>query len=387
MNLARRNFVACGGAFLAVTALWPRRSLGSCLAERAEAPDPSAGIGAEGGDPPALREVSRLLPGFDAARSRGWVLLSDVPPSLAASTLALLDATAAQVARAVDAVGAARRAAPHRHLAILFRSLDRYRDFASAHDGFQDSNAAGHYAATGRRSAFAAPEPSPALRRALESRGIDAAPTEIAGGSVDPSRRPSRADRSGAAFRAAVDEAVDDLEQRMRRVTSHEAAHQVLFETGVHPEPGRCPAWLAEGLACCFETERSLGDFGPEHDVPSRRERLEQALRCDRLRPLAALVASASRPATDTTECLDWYAQCWGVVSWLAVERRSALADYLASLGGAAAWRAAARVESFERCFGGITRLEQAWLDHWRPRVAANRCAMPARRPAARRAT
>ncbi|MBM4112079.1 MAG: DUF1570 domain-containing protein [Phycisphaerae bacterium] len=280
------------------------------------------------------------------------------------------------MSRAVKTIGATMRAAPHAHLAVLFRSIDRYREFAEAQDRLDDSNAAGHYAAQAKRCAFAAPVPSPALRRALEWR--DGA---IAGASAGPGIA------SSASRRAAIDEAVDDLRQRMRRLTAHEAAHQVLFERGVHPEGGRCPAWLAEGLACCFETERSIGDFGPGFDVPSRRERLERAMHGERLRPLAALVASGSRPRGGTEECLDWYSHSWGIVDWLATERPQALADYLGSLAKTTPWRAAVRIGEFEKAFGPITELERAWLEHWRPRVDERRCATQARRPAARTAT
>jgi len=350
VTLSRRRFIGGGAMLMAATMLLPRRGW-SFLAEpeRTGASGSGPSFDWQDGDPPMLRTLAAALPGFQCTRASEWALLTDATPSDSRGAIALLEATTAQVTRAMGGIGLEARPPAHRHVAILFRRLECYRGFAATHDGFHDSNAAGHYSAHARRSAFAAPTPSRELREAI---GV------------------SRRERVDAAHRAAVDEAIDGLRQTMSRLTSHEAAHQVLVERGIHPDPSRCPAWLAEGLACSFETERSIGAFGPDLDVPARRERLERLLAKQAELPLGVLVASPHRPSHGGIQSADWYAQSWGLVAWLHRTRATEFAAYLGSLAHGSALRAAERLESFERSFGPVTALEAPWRAYWRGRGA-----------------
>lgn len=363
-GVSRRQFMGGGVSLLIGAVFAPFTQAFAAAASRSAAESRGAGgaggvvrIELEPGDPPALAPLLAALPGFVCVRTPEWALLTDAQEAVARGAIELLEATTRQVDRAAHAIGVPPIEPLHRHLALLFRHLEGYRGFAAAHDGLHLSAIAGHYAPQARRSAFAAPTPSRALREAIALLRADEG---------------SRAARSGmgAATRAAVDEAIDEIRQTMSRLTSHEAAHQVLFERGIHPEPARCPAWLAEGLACCFETERSIGDFGPDFDVPARRERFARVLARGGHLPLGALVALPHRPSHEGVHAPDWYAQSWALVSWLFRERPQALGEYLRELTRSHAWRSADRLASFERFFGEVTELERLWTSYWRARVA-----------------
>lgn len=337
-------------------------------------------------DPADLPELLASLPSFSCARRREWVLVSDCPPITTERTLDLLEATTVQVERIAGALGIRTRSPKQRHLSVLFSSLEHYRLDARQRDSYEDPNTIGHYAAHARRSMLTAASASPELRSAMalidgDDNARNAPPSRSA-----RSNAPTRA--ASPQLRAAVDAAIDDARRLWMGMAAHEAAHQILCERQVHPPGAACPAWLAEGFACCFETERTTGDFGPDFDVAPRRERLQEALSVDGLLPLGVLVASSGRPSLGARGSVDWYAQSWGLVTWLFRQHTCRLTDYMLEIwegrGGASA---AERMSAFERVFGSITEVESAWRAAWQPRADDRPHAMRARRPAARTST
>jgi len=393
MDPTRRLFIQSGAAMVAAVCVARRSSAWSGAEVHEPAPAPlgrAGGVADEFADPVELDGLLASLPSFACSRRREWVLASDCPKGAASSTLDLLEATTTQVTRVARVLGIQPRASTTRHLAVLFERVEDYRNFAQRHDDYREPGAIGHYAPHARRAMLTAASASPALRAAI-------AQLDGAQASDGHARQPraavtgfGRGSARGASPRvwASIDTAIDEIRQRTMRLTAHEAAHQVLCERRVHPIGGACPAWLGEGFACCFETERSIGDFGPDFDVPARRERLQQALATNAIQPLGAVIASHGRPALSGAIAVDWYAQCWGLVAWLYREHPSQLAAYIEAIwdgrGGATG---AERIGAFERVVGSLTKLEPAWRAAWQPRDDDRPHATPAIRPAARTAT
>lgn len=422
MEHSRRDFLRTS-ALVVGAAWWPSRGLVAFGADsdRAGAPEGAtigSGVGGiahdpwgheELRDPDGIDALSRLLPSFRATRRREWVLLSDCAPEATRPTLDLLESTTRQVERAMRAVAAAPERTSVRHLALLFRRVGDYRDFSRTHDGFDEASGVGHYAPQARRSVLTAASASPELREAIMRLDAENSEHRARGArAVDDPRLFGDARPTRAQHRAAVDEAIDDVRQRTFRLASHETAHQILCERRVHSPDATCPAWLREGLACSFETERTIGDFGPDFDVPERRETLERAIHFGEAMPLDVLIASNARPRLGTPGTAAWYAQCWGLVVWLYRERPRVLASLLESTwesrgavverreepraGEASSrWRAdrlaSRRLAWFERCAGPLTDLEPAWRAAWRRRDVARPHATRATHPAARTAT
>jgi len=146
-----------------------------------------------------------------------------------------------------------------------------------------------------------------------------------------------------------------------RLVIQHEAAHQVLFNTGVLSRDADNPDWLLEGLACQFEvSSRSavnqlrLADF---------REAL--AARSDKqLLSLPDLVADEFNLADESKRTIR-YAQAWALVDYLHRSHSAALAAYMRRQD-ARKDKIANRqdlITEFQSVFGSLDQeFEQLWI-------------------------
>jgi hypothetical protein len=148
---------------------------------------------------------------------------------------------------------------------------------------------------------------------------------------------------------------------------THEAAHQLAFNSGLQTRGVMYPLWVSEGLATNFELHEPGGDFGPEFDNPVRRARLQQVHRRGEMLDLHSFV-SVTRPPTDDARLTDaYYAQSWGLFRYLYLHQRAQLANYLAELASlprGSRDRDTLRRE-FVRHFGPILDVElgyNAWI-------------------------
>jgi hypothetical protein len=146
--------------------------------------------------------------------------------------------------------------------------------------------------------------------------------------------------------------------------TTHEAAHQLAFNTGLQRRGVMYPLWVSEGLATCFEAHEPDQPFGPGHVNPLRQRHLERARQRGLWMPLAQFV-SLTQPPMDDPQRLDAiYAQSWSLFHFLYNHRREQLAGYLWTLShlrqGTRSSEAMAR--EFEHAFGAIEQVEAQWL-------------------------
>ncbi len=144
---------------------------------------------------------------------------------------------------------------------------------------------------------------------------------------------------------------------------THEAAHQLAFTLGLQRPGVAYPLWVSEGLACAFEWQGPAAGFGPGQANPQRQEALTAVVKADELIPLAELVAlTAIRfGARDNAEA--FYAQAWGLFSYLYQHHPRELASYLAALRQSelnVSDSAQAR-RLFEASFGDLSQVERAW--------------------------
>lgn len=201
-------------------------------------------------------------------------------------------------------------------------------------------------------------------------------------------------ERIQIAMRAA---GVDDAEERIaeiqakrealietlnRWLVQHEAAHQVLYNIGVHVRGAHNPPWLTEGLACLFETPQICSpDWRPVVNGPrlaDLRKALgvapgtpndsqadyQRALSAGRLKPLAELVGAPAFAVDEHRAFV--YAQAWSLVYYLAVKRP---ADLAAIIQRCRLRRAAGEtderdsVDAFESVCGKLDQdFESQWL-------------------------
>lgn len=268
---------------------------------------------------------------------------------------------------------------------ILF---DRYEDFAryAAGVGLRAKSIAGFYEQRANRSAFCNTFNSPDI--APLTRQIDDAREQLRRASGGPSNSPAARGRRRELQRwvSMLTTERDVLAKRFNRfVIQHEAAHQMLFNLGVHVRGGANPQWLVEGLACQFEV--------PQADSRGALRRINH-MRLDDLRtalqvpPSARAVSDdAYRAALDSGQIVSVrelvcdptlfaggkhvvfrYAQAWALVFYLQRQHGEPLAHYLRGLTTrrpgepvAATWE----LVEFEAAFGKVDdAFERGWLSY-----------------------
>lgn len=175
------------------------------------------------------------------------------------------------------------------------------------------------------------------------------------------------------------------VRQFNRFVLQHEAAHQVLYNLGVHVRGADNPIWLVEGLACQFEVPQAgalrpmtrinhlrLADFRDALRVsPDARKVADQAYRValeeHRLIPVADLVAQKDLLVGTEGHDAFRYAQAWALVHYLNREHREAFAAYLRVLSKRKIGKPIERernLSEFQAAFGEPDEaFERTWVD------------------------
>lgn len=169
-----------------------------------------------------------------------------------------------------------------------------------------------------------------------------------------------------------------------RLVLQHEAAHQVLFNLGVHVRGARTPLWLVEGLACQFEVPQSdangilkrvnhmrLGDLretlGVQRNETNAESLWRKALEKGTLMPIDELL-TAERFGGDQNQLTARYAQAWSLVHYLHRQHPRAFAKYLAVLADRTPGMDISdsqEAADFEAAFGPMDEaFTTAWLTH-----------------------
>jgi hypothetical protein len=145
--------------------------------------------------------------------------------------------------------------------------------------------------------------------------------------------------------------------------STHEAAHQLAFNTGLQERGVMYPLWVSEGLATHFETDRPEFSDGRQSALGRRRLLLETQAR-GRLLPLDEFVTVTRLPPdNEAVSDREVYAEAWGLFRFLFEEHGGQLKTYLAALAGLPrGWRDDDTLRrEFIAAFGPIGPLEESW--------------------------
>lgn len=184
----------------------------------------------------------------------------------------------------------------------------------------------------------------------------------------NPEDAPTRASDEGAHDPALFGAAsVKDLTIHAHPVSlasaTHEAAHQLAFNSGLQKRGVMYPLWVSEGLATNFELRDRSGDFGPRAQNRDRSDRLQRLLERDDLQRLNSFVAVTHPPSGDADATDAAYAQAWGLFRFLYQTRPTQLQAYMSDLRALPKGprdRLTLRDE-FIRRFGELDALDAEW--------------------------
>ena len=177
----------------------------------------------------------------------------------------------------------------------------------------------------------------------------------------------ARASRDGAVEMTKT-HATADIDTSPRIDASkltHEAAHQLSFNTGVQKRGVMYPLWVSEGIATCFEADPS-GVIDPACDNPQRSGRLRRLSRLDRLVPLEDFITLVRIPAESTEKSLRIYAQAWGFFNFAFTRHPESLRRYLLELSRLKPGQRNhdTMLNEFITAFGPIEDIELEWHDY-----------------------
>lgn len=274
---------------------------------------------------------------------------------------------------------------------ILFGRFDDFEAYA-AKFGLQARSVAGFYNHGSNIAAFCHTEANPdfqRITRLIETIGDRIRQLGERGRSRQARRQRDALQRQVSSFKHQRDAAVKNFN---RFVIQHEAAHQMLFNLGIHARGAWNPPWLVEGLACQFEVPQTsglgrltsinhmrladlrdaLGMTAGEKSVS--RAGYEKAIAAGRVVRLADLVSDPAVFRAAGAHGTDRYAQVWSVVYYLHRWHGEAFGAYLKLLmtrrgnDGTRRWAdpgesSRRAMDAFESVFGKVdAAMERDWL-------------------------
>lgn len=359
------------------------------LTMAALAPALSTSVALQQPSPPDQEAGARLLAiggeGFQIRKTDHYTLAYDTPYEALRPLIGRLEGTYDAIWRFCEASDLEVRPPGSRLEVLLFA---RYEDFSQylAGIGLRSGSLAGVYDPLTNVSAFCHVESSPGLAqlngqieqiqkrlKRLKGRGSDASACER--------RENLRQHLSKLRLQR------DALAKRFNRlVIQHEAAHQMLYNVGVHVRGADNPLWLTEGMACQFEIPQAgstrpmgrinhlrLADFrdalGALPDVKSVSEEAYAKAFAERhLVPIVDLITDDELFAGQERDVAFRYAQAWALVYYLHHRHREEFVTYLRRLGTRKPGEHVARqrkIEEFESAFGKIdTLFQRTWITY-----------------------
>lgn len=346
---------------------------------------PGTDAGTEAGDaaelPEDVEEQQRIVAelegllgrAFAARATPHFILVYDTDDRFAQQRGVLLERTHRLYYEHFHKAGLSPRPLERRLVCLLFSDFEGYSRYAEATDKAMGW-AGGYYSSRTNRIAFYHDRTSPnygEVTTRIEQ--LDAAIAEAeAGIEASRKRRDTQSIAGGRNRLSLLWKQRRFLSNRLEAVaagandakTTHEAVHQLAFNSELQNIQVAYPFWLSEGLATSFETVDAAGAerFGPYHDNPSRRGPLIEAHMHGRLLPLESFAVMTGLPDDFShQQAIDAYSQSWGLFQFLFRKRQEQLRAYLTALAiGPQGLRGPGPMrEDFERAFGPIAKVER----------------------------
>ena len=164
--------------------------------------------------------------------------------------------------RNAAAIGLRPMPPPNRLVCVLFEKFDDYTDFLRKFEGMQNSWAGGYYSWRTNRASFFQDRDNPVFKDVREKiASIESTLKELheqmdnlGGGQTAKRLKIQDQLKHNNAMLADINARLN-YAGRISTLskTRHEAAHQLLFNSGIQKRSNGYPFWLSEGLAMLFE--------------------------------------------------------------------------------------------------------------------------------------
>jgi hypothetical protein len=252
-------------------------------------PAPAAPSAKRTAEPPlpidSIQEANLLKftgPGFQTVRTPHFVVAYDTSRPLVMELLSRLEETYHAVYRFADSIGIEPRRLNKRLEVIFFNRRDAYDRYGASLE-FNSRGTYGVYHEPSNRSAFFNVYNDPQLLKLLDQikdsqKNLDELSRTLKSANGNQALILSYGDgRRETVTAAQAKKRLESMRRDLKTldakrtnyserinctVIQHEAAHQVLFNAGVHVRGGANPKWVIEGLAMMFETQRSESGAG-----------------------------------------------------------------------------------------------------------------------------
>ncbi|MEC7501681.1 MAG: DUF1570 domain-containing protein [Planctomycetota bacterium] len=166
----------------------------------------------------------------------------------------------------------------------------------------------------------------------------------------------------------------------------HEATHQIAFNCGIQQRLSDIPIWLNEGMAMFFETPDLRSKKGWRGMGEINLNRLQQFQNYLQRRPddsLYTLIVNGNRMQGRSEDqrfqgqkgMLDAYSEAWALTYYLLTYRQDAFVKYLMFTSEKKPGRSdseARKIEDFEKFFGDLQSLDQAFLERMQREIKRN---------------
>lgn len=317
--------------------------------------------------------------GFRLYETDHFLVVHDADAEAARETGRLLERTHDVFFQAFEVAGIPPRPLRQRLAVILFADREDFATYARETDGVEHAWSLGHYSARTNRVALfeeAAASGEEAFSGEIDELSERAQQAERA---IERARQRRDAGRVEQLSRSQsqIERRIREIEARRERLAvatetarvTHEASHQLAFNTGLLRRGVVYPVWILEGMATNFEAARPDGPFGPHVENDYRLAALIDARQRRAVLPLEELATQVELPA-DSQAVKDVYAQSYALFRFVQQRRPEQLRAYLARLytlpvgehDEAALW------EAFEEAFDDVQLLQRQFDGYVRSR-------------------
>ncbi len=292
-----------------------------------------------------------------------FVMLYDTDDRRVAVRAALLEETYNNFFNAFGAFCDGLSSADHPLVCVLFSNRSDFAKYARQVDWLDMSWSGGYYSSrTNRMALYDARPPQPTAADTTKEAQDNVRQASASQDEAPRLKLLSSASEAGASPSPPLNLAS----------TTHEAAHQLAFNSGLQNARVMYPMWVSEGLACAFESTNLNQTFGLGRLNQARLYDLRQAAKQNRLATLKQFICVVRPPTHDPQQLNATYAQAWAVFRFFYLENREALSDYLHALAKLPAGvrdTVTLRAE-FEKAFGPVEVMERQWQTHLQGLVA-----------------